>query len=156
MAIAISLQAFLQDHPLENETLTHPYTQSSLRTAAVIGQSGDKVAKSVLLRDDDGYVLAILPATHRIHLGRLHHDMKRNLGLATELEVTKLFHDCKIGAIPPVGMLYDIDTVVDDSLLEQSDIYFEAGDHESMIHMDRKAFGQLVGDATHANFSYRM
>ena len=66
-----------------------------------------------------------------------------------------MFPDCELGAIPPVGMLYDIDTVVDDSLLEQPDIYFEAGDHEHMIHMKRKAFGLLMGDALHAAFSYR-
>ena len=155
MAIAISLQEYLDDHPLESETLVHRHTETSQHSASVIGQSGDQVAKSVLLRDEDGYVLAVLPATHRIHLGRLHHYLKRNLGLAVESETTSIFPDCELGAIPPAGMLYDIDTVVDDSLLAQPDIYFEAGDHEHMIHMKRQAFGLLMGDALHTAFSYR-
>lgn len=154
MAMAISLRNFFEAHPLEHETLYHPHTESSQRTASAAGQPGDKVAKSVLLRDDDGYLLAVLPASHRVHLGKLHQALHRNLGLATEREAADVFTDCAPGAIPPAGLLYGIDTVVADSLLEQPDVYFEAGDHEQLVHMNRREFSKLLGDAIHSEFSY--
>lgn len=154
MAIAMSLKAFLESHNLQYDTVPHDYAESSQRTAAAARQPGDKVAKSVLLKDEEGYLLAVLPATHRLHLGQLHRALHRHVGLATEREAAALFVDCEIGAIPPTGLLYDVDTVVDDSLLTQSDVYFEAGDHQQLIHMSRQDFGKLLGDATHSRFSY--
>lgn len=156
MAIAMSLRAFFEAHPLAHDAVHHHHAESSQRTAAAAGQPGDKVAKCVLLRDEEGYVLAVLPATHRLHLGRLHRWLNRGLGLATEREVAQLFEDCEIGAIPPTGLLYDIETVVDESLLAQPDVYFEAGDHEQLIHMRMPDFRKLLGDATRGSFSLRV
>lgn len=156
MGVATSLRAFFEAHPLAHDAVHHDHAESSQRSAAAAGQPGDKVAKCVLLRDEEGYLLAVLPATHRLHLGQLHHWLNRNLGLATEREVAQLFEDCEIGAIPPTGLLYDIETVVDDALLAQPDVYFEAGDHEQLIHMRMPDFKKLLGDATHGHFSLRV
>ena len=153
MAIATTLRAFLESHNLAYEVVRHARAETSQRTASAAGQPGDKVAKSVLLKDEDGYLLAVLPASHRVHLGDLHRALRRQVGLATEREVASLFNDCEIGAIPPAGLLYDVDTVVDDTLLTQPDVYFEAGDHEQLIHMTRKDFGRLLGDSAHSRFS---
>ena len=153
MGMAISLQKFFESHPLHYSILSHDHTESSQQSAAAAHRTGYKVAKSVLLKDDEGYLLAVLPACHRLHLGRLHHALDRSLGLATEAEVTTLFGDCAIGAIPPAGVLYDLETIVDETLLEQEDIYFEAGDHERLIHMKRDDFSKLLGDTMRGRFS---
>lgn len=156
MAIAMSLKTFLESTHLVYESIPHTHAESSQRCASAAHQSGDKVAKAVLLKDDDGYLLAVLPATHRLHLGQVHHAIDRQVGLATEDETVALFKDCQVGAIPPVGLLYDIDTVVDDALLEQTEVYFEAGDHDHLIHMSQENFKKLLGDATHSRISYHM
>lgn len=153
MGMAISLQAFFESHPLDYSVVSHDYTESSQRTAAVVHRTGYKLAKSVLLKDEDSYLLAVLPACHRLHLGQLHQALGRNLGLATEAEVSTLFGDCVLGAIPPAGVLYDLDTIVDEALLEQDDIYFEAGDHEQLVHMKRADFSKLLGNAKRGRFS---
>ena len=156
MGIATSLRAFLDAHHLGYETVGHHHTDSAQQTAAAAHLPGDKVAKSVLLKDGDTYLLAVLPSTHRVHLGELHRVLNRHVGLATESEVAAVFSDCDVGAIPAAGLLYNLDTVVDDALLEQPDVYFEAGDHEQLIHMDRREFGKLLGDATHGRFSHHV
>lgn len=153
MAIAMSLKTFLESNHLAYESVPHTHAESSQRCASAAHQPGDRVAKSVLLKDDHGYLLAVLPATHRLHLGQVHHAIDRQLGLATEDEIVALFKDCQIGAVPPAGLLYDIDTVVDDALLEQPDVYFEAGDHDHLIHMNKENFKKLLGDATHGRIS---
>lgn len=153
MGMAMSLQAFFDAHPLHYSVVQHDHTLTSQHSAAALHQTGHKVAKSVLLKDEHGYLLAVLPASHRLHLGRLHDLLGRTLGLASEIEVAALFGDCAIGAIPPAGLLYNLDTVVDEALLEQNDVYFEAGDHEQSIHMAQADFSKLLGDARRCSFS---
>ena len=73
--------------------------------------------------------------------------------MATEKEVAQLFDDCELGAIPPVGKPYGLEMIVDDSLSEQPDVYFEAGDHMSLIHVNAVAFQRLTAEARHGRFS---
>lgn len=153
MGIAISLKDFLDKNHLDYETVDHPHTGSSLRAASAAHVPSDKVAKSVLLKDGEGYLLAVLSASRHVHLGKLHRVLNRQVGLATEADISDIFQDCDTGAVPPAGLLYDLDTIVDDTLLAQPDIYFEAGDHQRLIHMNRRDFGRLMGDATHIGFS---
>jgi Ala-tRNA(Pro) deacylase len=64
-----------------------------------------------------------------------------------------LFADCELGAIPPMGRAYGMETIVDDSLAEQPDVYFEAGDHVSLIHVNAMAFQRLMAGARHGRFT---
>lgn len=153
MAIAFTLREFLEQHHLSYETHRHPHTESTRQTVEMSWQTGERVAKSVLLRDGENYLLAVLPADRRVHFGRLHHQLGHQVGLATEAELAAAFPDCETGAVPPAGLLYDIDTVVDDGLLDQPDVFFEAGDHSHLIHVLQSDFRKLLGDATHARFS---
>jgi Ala-tRNA(Pro) deacylase len=42
--------------------------------------------------------------------------------------------------------------IVDDTLSEQPDVYFEAGDHMSLIHVTAMAFQRLTAEARHGRF----
>jgi Ala-tRNA(Pro) deacylase len=78
----------------------------------------------------------VLPATHRVDLERLREDLaEEQVGLATESEMEQLFPDCERGAIPPFGSLYQMPTVVDESLAEDDQIVFETNNHEEAISM---------------------
>jgi prolyl-tRNA editing enzyme YbaK/EbsC (Cys-tRNA(Pro) deacylase) len=67
MSIAPTLQRYL-DQIVTYEVIQHEPTMSSTRTAEVCHVSGDRVAKAIVLRRDGGYLLAVLPASHHIHL----------------------------------------------------------------------------------------
>ena len=64
-----------------------------------------------------------------------------------------LFDDCERGAIPAVGECYGLDTLVDDSIEEQPEIYFEGGDHATLVRMSSRQFADLTAAARHARFS---
>jgi Ala-tRNA(Pro) deacylase len=156
MAMAETLTRYLQSQDIPYDLLHHSHTATSLEAAQAAHIPGDQVAKTVVLGDDDGFVVAVLPATRRIDLGELHRQMNRRLGLATEAEVAQLFADCEIGAIPPIGTVYGLETIIDDSLAEQSEVYFDAGDHEQLVHVSGEMFGAMLGEAEHAHFSYHI
>lgn len=154
--IAHRLENFLIEHDISYDLVCHPHAASSLETAELAHVPGGRMAKTVVLEDDQGYLMAVVPASSRVDLGELHRQMRRNLGLATENELQGLFDDCELGAIPPVGMAYGIETVVDDSLAEQPEIYFEAGDHESLVRVSGEGFEQLMDKVQYGSFSRPM
>src|SRR5258705_11222090 len=89
-----------------------PASHKISKTAELAHVPGDRLAKSVILEDDDGFVMAVLPSTCHIRLGRLSRELNRRLRLAMENELPKLFGDCELGAIPPVGPAYRGSTVM--------------------------------------------
>jgi Ala-tRNA(Pro) deacylase len=155
MPLAAALQRYLTNHKIGYDLILHDETPSSTRTAEACHVSGDCLAKGVLLRDHGGYLLAVLPTTHRIELEDLRTMLGHGVELAEETEVATVFKDCQRGAVPPIGACYGLDTIVDDSLEEQPDIYFEAGDHATLVHVSREQFAKLVRRAHHGRFSTR-
>lgn len=152
MAIAPTLRKYL-DQTVQYDLVTHEPTQSSMRTAEVCHISGERLAKGVVLRGSDGYMLAVLPASHHISLSDLENQFGDAVRLASEDEIDGLFGDCAHGAVPPVGTCYGLDTIVDDSMCDKPDIYMEAGDHETLVHLDAAQFAKLTASARHGRFS---
>jgi len=156
MGIAITLRDYLESNELQYDVLSHSHTGSSSETAQASEIPGDQIAKAVILEDEDGYIMAVVPATHRIDLGVVHKYLGRHVGLATEPELVDLFLDCEPGAVPPFGQAYGIEVMVDDSLDELDDIYFEGGDHHDLVHIKGKDFLTLMADADHGSFSHHV
>jgi len=152
MTIPAKLQHYLTEHDVNWDVFEHPRTSTSAQTLRVTQLPAERLAKSVVLQDDDGYLMVVLPASGRVHLGELSRQLDRKLRLATEPEVARLFDDCDPGAIPVVGQAYGVQTMVEDALMAQPEIYFEAGDHTELIHMSHQQFTELMAGAPHGNF----
>lgn len=153
MPIAQTLQRYLADKHADYQLVAHEPTNSSMRTAQACHIPGDRLAKGVLLRDDTGYALAVLPASHHIRLAELQKQFGDDVVLASEREIVDLFEDCVRGAIPALGECYGLDLLVDDSIEEQPEIYFEGGDHVTLIRMSHAQFAKLTAQARHGCFS---
>lgn len=153
MAISTTLQRYLDGQGVQFDLMPHKHTFNSSSTAEAAHIPGDSLAKAVLLEDPQGYLMAVIPSTHRLNLAMLRSTLHRPLELATEGELTDLFPDCELGAIPPLGSAFGLDTVVDQSLLNRPEIWFEAGDHEDVVHISGSQFRNLLENAARAHFS---
>jgi Ala-tRNA(Pro) deacylase len=153
MATAITVRQFLDESRLPFDLVTHPHSSTSLQAARTAHIAPLQLAKAVLLEEHGQLVMAVLPATRRVHLGTLRQQCKREFGMATEQQVRQTFGDCDPGAIPALGRAYGIETVWDDSLMNSADLYFEAGDHEHLIHLRTEDFLELVRECQHGDFS---
>ncbi|MGB6937685.1 MAG: YbaK/EbsC family protein [Xanthobacteraceae bacterium] len=152
MPIAPTLQRYL-DQNVTYEVIPHEPTMSSTRVAEAGHISGNRVAKGIVLRRDGGYLLAVLPASHCIHLQDLRMQLDDNVELATEDEIAQLFCDCARGAVPAIGECYGLEVIVDDRIDTQPDVYMEGGDHATVIHVDRGRFARMNVNAQHGRFS---
>jgi Ala-tRNA(Pro) deacylase len=155
MSIAASVRQYLAQEGVEYSTVTHPRTRDSSHSAEAAHVPGDRLAKCVMLGDDNGYLMAVIPASHRLDLTAVCHELNRDLSLASEREIMELFKDCDPGAVPPLGCAYGIETVLDQSFGDMPDAYFEGGDHESLVHVSGRDFLKLMADAPRRYVSHR-
>lgn len=154
MTIARKLQDYIDGEGVAYDTVAHHRTATTSQSARAAHVPGSRLAKSVVVHHEMGYVLAVVPSTHRIELSTLQSVMNRRLGLASEEEVCSLFADCDIGAVPPIGSAYDVPVILDESLGDASDVYFEGGDHKTLVHVSGPNFRNLMKDARVARFSH--
>lgn len=155
MSIAPTLQQYLDSENVQYKEIPHAPTLSSMRTAEASHISGDCLAKGIVLRRNGGYMLAVMPASHRLRISELTKALGRDVDMADENEIDQLFGDCAHGAVPALGHCYGLDTIVDESLEAQPEIYMEAGDHQTLIQLNHAEFARLTADAPHGCFSAR-
>ncbi|HJU83356.1 MAG TPA: YbaK/EbsC family protein [Holophagaceae bacterium] len=155
MGIAATIDRYLDEVHVPYDVVDHRPTLSSAETARVAHVEGQKVAKGVVLRNkkDGRCVLAVIPATHRLQLRWLRDDFDLDLELLPEQELRSLFPDCLPGAVPPLGQAYHLMTVWDERLDRQSELYFEAGDHEHLVHLRHDDFHRLFEGVPHGILS---
>ena len=151
MAIAQSLQKYLAENGVAYETVHHTHTNSSMNSAYSAHIPGNLLAKSVILKDDNGYMMAVVPATEHVKTRKVNHALKRHFGIATEPELESLFTDCELGAIPAVAEPYSMEAVIDHKLDDCPDIYLEGGDHEELVHIKGAAYRRLMKHSQHEN-----
>jgi len=154
MTIAHTVTELLQRHQVPYAVMRHPHSASSRETAAGAHVSPACVAKAVVLADAHGYVVAVVPADRYVEIEKISRVLGRQLRLAPEETLAALFADCDPGAVPPFGQAYHLDTVVDDALLGEQEVFFESGDHEQLVCVDGEEFARLMGRLRHGTFSH--
>lgn len=137
------LQDFLKQNRAVYTLIPHAPTFSSQVTAATIHVPGTEVAKTVVLEGESTSYLGVLPASRYVDLDRFGRIVGEPVRLATEERIRDLFPDCELGAIPPFGRLYGVQTYVDESLTGKREIVFAAGDHSDSIRMNYREFERL-------------
>ena len=83
----------------------------------------------------------------------LRNELNRDLHMVSEDELEPLFKDCETGAVPPLGPAYGIETLLDESIKSLANVYFEAGDHETLVHVSGDDFKILLAGVRHGYFS---
>jgi len=153
MSIASRLSTYLELHGACYEICTHNYSHSSAESARTAGVPPHQLAKSVIIEDDGGCLMAVIPADKTVMLGKLAHMLgRKNLCLANENRIAALFDDCDRGAVPAFGMAWGVETIVDEELEANDVVYVEAGDHEHLLRMSQQQFHELMSATRHGHF----
>ena len=151
MSMSIRLYQYLEDHGVRYDLRMHGHSGSSVQTAFSANVPAGLVAKPVILEDEAGWVMAVVPADRSVRIGRLARLLgRKDLRLCAEGRLSKVFEDCELGAVPPIGMVWGMPTVVDEELDAAETVYLEAGDHEQLLRLSREQFRSLMGAARHA------
>jgi Ala-tRNA(Pro) deacylase len=145
MALLEKLRVFLDENHAEYTHTEHPLVYTAREVASAEHLPTREVAKVVVVFGDNGYHMMVVPANKlvdfqevRLTLGFTHARM------ATEEELGRLFPDCELGAMPPVGNLYGVPVYLDSSLAGEDTITFNAGTHRDTVHMKTADYRKLV------------
>lgn len=145
MPIAQALKAYLDGERVHYDVLPHAETYRAVTIAQVLRAPEKEMAKVVIVKVDERFVMVVLPASWNVDLHRLRAVFVTNhVRLAIEDEFKDLFPDCEVGAMPPFGNLYGLSVYVDKSLTDDEKIIFEAGTHSDAIRMRYWDFAALV------------
>lgn len=149
MSLAPTVGLYLCDKGICYEIINHPYSVNALETAQSARIAAKLLAKAVIMRDEDNALFMVLTqADKKIQLKALNHQLDKPLSLVPETELAQIFPDCEPGAIPPLGQPYGLRTLIDYDLLQQDEVYLEAGDHLELVHLTGSQFQYLMKDTS--------
>ena len=145
MSIPRVLKAYLDHEKVHYDVLPHPEAFRAVAIARKLHTPEKEMAKVVIVKVDQRFIMMVLPASwnvdlHRVRIVFATHQVR----LATEEEIKSLFPDCELGAMPPFGHLYGLSVYVDQSLVEDEEIVFQAGTHSEAIRMRYWDFASLT------------
>ena len=139
------IEKFLKQAGVPFKRHRHPRTFTAQELAAQEHVSGHRVAKSVAVHVDGRFLLCVLPASYRVDLRRLADAFCADrCYLADEVEMQAMFPDVELGAEPPFGNLYGLETVVDEHLAQCENITFCGGDLRKAIEMPYSDYERLT------------
>ena len=139
------LQDYLDQHEIRYVTISHSPAYTAQRIAELTRIPGKELAKTVIVKIDDKFAMAVLPASRRVNLRHMQEAIGADdVTLSSEEEFRELFPDCEVGAMPPFGNLYDIGVYVAEQLTEDDEIAFNSGTHSELVQMSYRDFANLV------------
>jgi Ala-tRNA(Pro) deacylase len=145
MAIPAAIERFLAEHHVPFTPVPHAPAFTAQEEAAVTHTPGRAWAKTVVCLADHVPILVVLPADMVLDEGELREVTGASaVRLATEREFAEMYPDCELGAMPPLGPLYNQRVYVDDALAAIPQIVFHAGTHTDAIRMRYDDFVTLV------------
>jgi Ala-tRNA(Pro) deacylase len=148
MSIARRVKEYLEENRIPYTHCTHRLAYTAQEVAAAQHVPGREMAKTIVVKGDDRFVLVILPAVLKIDMKALRAELPfKHSELASEREFASLFPDSELGAMVPFGNLYRVPVYVDQSLSADENIVFNAGTHVDTIKMKYADFERLVQPA---------
>jgi Ala-tRNA(Pro) deacylase len=143
--------AFLDRRGLDHAVVEHSRTYTAGAEARIAAVPPAHTAKTVMLRDGDGWVMAVVPASEMVDVRKVRRCMARpRLQVAAERDMEAAFGAFEVGALPPFGELFDCPEAIDSRLLGASRVLCNGGDHEHSVVLNARelwyASGARSGD----------
>jgi Ala-tRNA(Pro) deacylase len=141
----MNLPSLLDDLGVNYRLSRHDTAYTAADLAHVEHVPGRKVIKPVVIKADGQFIMCALPASHRVDLDTLRDQLQADdVQLADEEELHQLCRDCEVGAEPPIGRIFGMPTLMDESLFADDRVTFQAGTHTDAITMTLADFRKVA------------
>ena len=145
MAIPKNIVEYLKKEKVNFNTFEHGRAFTASQVAGAQHVPGSQMIKTVIVKADDAFVMCLLSAVHKLDLSRFKTQIHaKEIRLAHEEEMKKLFPECEPGSEPPFGTLYNLKVFADTFLEKDPEVAFNAGTHTDLIKMRYEEFKRLV------------
>jgi Ala-tRNA(Pro) deacylase len=141
----MNLQTYLDEQGVHYRASRHSIAYTAQELAAAEHVSGKRVIKPVVVQADGYFVMCALPACYRVDIEELKGQLSAtDVKLVDEQMVRRLFADCEPGAEPPIGRLYGMTTLMDESLSRGNQVLFQAGTHQDAVEMTLAEYRRIA------------
>jgi Ala-tRNA(Pro) deacylase len=145
MPLVERLRSLFDGRHIPYSLTTHRPALRASELASIEHLPAWEVAKTIVVFGDNRYHMVVVPADRQVDLYEVECALNlKQVRLATEAELADLFPDCELGAMPPIGILYDLPVYLDSDLANETMITFNAGTHQESVHMRMADFRQLT------------
>ena len=152
MNVTARLVTFLRENHAEFDVVTHEPVTTSEEAARVRGTPLEQGAKALVFTADGRPVLLVLPAHQRVDSRSFKSAFGvKNLSMVSADELRELT-GLEVGAVPPFGHLLGLPTYVDEGLLEQPRLAFNAGSRTTSVLLKTGDYERLAS-ARRARFA---
>jgi prolyl-tRNA editing enzyme YbaK/EbsC (Cys-tRNA(Pro) deacylase) len=141
------LETYLCDHGVAFSMIEHERTERAVAEARATNLPSEQTAKTVVLRVQEGYRFAVVPASGRLDLHKAcdalelsRHDVR----LASEAELAADFSEYDVGAVPPLGPRTPAE-LIDRRLLDYGHVLCPVGDHEHSLLLNPDDVVRVTG-----------
>lgn len=145
MLIPSKIKNFLDKNKVKYEAIEHKTVFTAFDKATTLRIPQKIVGKTLTLKTDKKYVLALIPANKNLDKMKFRKVAKATqIDFAKEAWVKKNLKGVKVGAVPPFGILWKLPTFIDRSLMNQTKIIVNGGVWNWSIKITPAAFKKIV------------
>ena len=134
----------LKQNHVHFDPLKHQAVYTSEEAAKIRGTTLKQGARALLLKADDRYILTVTSAANEVDLEKLKSILDaESLELAKAKDV-KTQTGCEVGAVPPFGNLFGVQTYADQKVLSNDLLAFNAGSNTDSVKMKAADWQKIV------------
>ena len=141
--IPAKLIKLLDGNKIKYEIIPHKVVFTAYDLAQTLKTKINEVTKTLVIKTDKDYLLAVLPGHLKLDFNKLKKLVKaKKIKIIPEKEMAKKFK-IKPGAITPFGSLYKVPVYIESRLLKATKLLFQSGSFNQSIKMKIKDFVKL-------------
>lgn len=112
-----------------------------------------KLARVIFLKDSIGQVQVVIPSNRILDLNRLSQQCGRQFNALKPEELARLKAKLGIEDFPALPQVTQIDSMIDEHLLEEDELFITSGDNHEWITLPMEGFKSLTTSSTIGDFT---
>jgi Ala-tRNA(Pro) deacylase len=154
MAIPQKIIKFLNKSKIKYQTIEHRTVYTAFDKAATLKVSPKIIGKTLVVKLDRLPALVLIPANKILDKQKLKKIAKvKSVDFIKETWMKKNLKGVKVGAVPPFGNLWQLQTFIDKTLLREQKIIFNSGDYNFSIKTSPANLKKLIPNLIVGDFS---
>ena len=154
MSVPKKIINFLTKVKIKYELLKHKTVYTAFDKSQTLKVNPKIVGKTLILKGDNELKVVLIPANRNLDLKKFKNFGKfKKVDFVSEKIIKEKFKGVKVGAIPPFGNLWHLQTFFDKNLLKEKEIILNSGDYQFSIKIKPKDLEKLIPDLKKGSFS---
>ena len=141
----MEVAGYLKEQGVLFEKHQHAPATTAMQLAEAENVPAREVAKPMILKGSRGFVMCVLPASAELDLRRVAEVLgDSSVRLATKEELAWAIRGCELGALPPIGTLFNLETITDTSISSDEYLTMAAGSIHESIRLRRSDWERVA------------